>query len=290
MFDYKTKKLPKNTTEIVVQIPRVEVEKEYNSSFDTLLKDLSVEGFRKGKVPKNIAEKHLSKQAVYQELVRRLLPKVYQELVSKEKLQPIVNPKIDLVKAKENEDWEIKFLVAEKPEVDIKNYKEIVKKVKSEIKKDDIWIPGKDGKEPTEADNEAKKQKLLNEILGALLKELKCEIADMVIEEELNNRLSRLVDDIQKIGLTVEAYLKSKNTTMDELKKKYSKEISDTYKLEFILQAIADTENIKVEKEDLNKLFDGVKDEKEKEMAKQNAYFYASVLRKQKTLDLLLNL
>jgi len=47
---------------------------------------------------------------------------------------------------------------------------------------------------------------------------------------------------------------------------------------------------INVEKEDLDKLFANIKDEKEKEQARQNAYFYASILRKQKTLDLLLNL
>jgi len=293
MFDYKTKKLPKNTIEAVVKIPKSLIAEEYKTSFNILQKDLQVEGFRKGKVPKNIAEKHLPTQTVYQELIRQLLPKVYEEILQKEKIQPIVNPKIDLVKAKENEDWEVKFLIAEKPEVDIKNYKETVLKAKSELKKEDIWIPGKDGVKPDSSEaskSEEKKQKILNNILSFLLKETKCEIADVIIEEELNKRLTQLVDDIQKIGLTVDGYLKSKNLTMDEMKKRYAQEITDTYKLEFILQAIADKENIRVEKEDLEKLFASVKDLKEKEQAMQNAYFYASILRKQKTLDLLLGL
>lgn len=290
MFDYKAKKLPKNTVEILVKIPKATITKEYETSFDHLQKELQVEGFRKGKAPKNIAEKHLSRQKVYQQIIHQLLPKVYEELIKKENLTPIVNPKIDLLKAKENEDWEIKFLIAEKPTVDIKNYKEAVKKAKAEAKKNDIWVPGKEGNKPSDSEGEKEKQKLLNQILGELLKQIQCELADLIIEEELNRRLTQLVDDIQKIGLTVDGYLKSKNLTMDEMKKRYAQEITDTYKLEFILQAIADQENIKVEKEDLDKLFANIKDVKEKEQAMQNAYFYASILRKQKTLDLLLGL
>jgi len=102
--------------------------------------------------------------------------------------------------------------------------------------------------------------------------------------------LTRLLDDIQKIGLTVDNYLKSKKLTMEQLKASYRKEIEDTYKLEFILSEIADRENISVEKEDLDKLFSNIKEEKERKAAEANSYFYASILRKQKTLDYLLSL
>jgi trigger factor len=293
MFDYKIKKLPKSSVEILVSIPKETIKEEYQKSFDRLQKELQVEGFRKGKVPTNIAKKHLSSQTVYQQVIQHLLPQIYEQVIKTENLTPIANPKIDLVKAKENEDWEIKILIAEKPIIDIKNYKEVVKKAKADFKKDDIWVPGKDATKssPSEtAENEEKKEKVLNQILSELLKQIKFEIADLIIEEELNKRLSQLVDDVQKIGLTVDNYLKTKNLTLEQLKEKYSEEILNTYKLEFILQAIADLENINVEKEDLDKLFANIKDEKEKEQARQNAYFYASILRKQKTLDLLLNL
>ncbi len=293
MFDYKIKKLPKNSVEILVSIPKVTIKEEYQKSFERLQKELQVEGFRKGKVPTNIAKKHLSSQTVYQQVIQHLLPQIYEQVIKTENLTPIANPKIDLVKAKENEDWEIKILIAEKPIIDIKNYKEVVKKAKADFKKDDIWVPGKDAAKSSSsetAENEEKKEEVLNQILSELLKQIKFEIADLIIEEELNKRLSQLVDDVQKIGLTVDNYLKTKNLTLEQLKEKYSEEILNTYKLEFILQAIADLENINIEKEDLDKLFANIKDEKEKEQARQNAYFYASILRKQKTLDLLLNL
>jgi hypothetical protein len=53
--------------------------------------------------------------------------------------------------------------------------------------------------------------------------------------------------------------------------------------------AIADKENITVEKQDLEKIFVNLSPE-ERKKAEENSYFYASILRKQKTLDFLINL
>ena len=291
MYNYKTKNLPKNSLEMLVTIPLLDIKAEYELAFDRLQKELTVEGFRKGKVPKDIAKKHLKDDAIYENLIRSLLPKIYDEIVKKEGIKPIVSPKIELVKATPNEDWQIKIVVALKPIVDLNNFKDIIKKAKEQHKKVDIWVPGKSEKQEDKAKQEAEsQQKLLNEILEALLKGVKVEVSDLILEEEVNRRLSQLVDDIRKIGLTTDAYLKSKNLTMDEVKKRYAQEIEDTYRVEFLLNEIADHEGIKVEKEDLDKLFGAITDEKEKKMAHENAYFYASILRKQKTLDYLMSL
>ena len=237
-------------------------------------------------------EKHIQKEKVYEEVVRSLIPKIYSEIVKKEDLKPIMQPKIELLKAKERNDWEVKIIVAEKPKVDLGNYKEAIKKVKSEQKNDQIWVPGQKDKkqEPSEKEKAKKQQELLNLILSSILKEAKVEISDLIIEEELNQRLSNLLTDIQKIGLTVAKYLQSKNLTQEQLRQRYRNEIEQTYQLEFILAELADKENIKVENSDLEKLFTSITDPKEKESDKANSYFYASVLRKQKTLDYLLNL
>lgn len=288
MFNFKIKKLPKNTLETIIDIPKVEVEKEYAHAFEHLSQELTIEGFRKGKAPKSVAEKHIQKETIYQSVIRTLLPKAYEEVVKKENLVPVTSPKIELLKAKENEDWQVKMTIALKPEVDLGDYKKDIQEAKAKAKKADIWVPGKDQK-PQE-NKEMADQKVLNEVLTSLLKTAKVEISDLIVEEEVNRRLTQQVDEIQKIGLTVDAYLKSKNLTMEQLKAGFTKEITDTYKLEFILQAVADKEGIKVEEADLEKLFANIKEEKDRQMAKQNAYFYASILRKQKTLDFLISL
>ncbi len=287
MYTYKKTAAAKKTTEIIVTVPLKDIEEERKKAFIHLQSQLTVEGFRKGKAPADIAKKHISKEGILKEMLNDFLPHIYEEIVKKENLQPIIAPRVDLTSAKEGQDWEIKFTIAEKPLVDLGNYKEEIKNVKAENKKKDIWVPGK-GEEPKkETEN---KEKLLNEILAAVLKETKFEISDLVVEEELNQRLSRLVDDVQKIGLTMDAYLKSKNITIDDLKKRYRQEIEDTYKLEFVLSEVAEKEKITVEPEEINKLLGNITNEKERETAKQNSYYYATILRKQKTLDFLLAL
>jgi len=47
-------------------------------------------------------------------LAQKLISRIYQEIVTKESLKPIISPKVDLVKAKEGEDWQIKITLAEK--------------------------------------------------------------------------------------------------------------------------------------------------------------------------------
>ncbi|EKE03693.1 MAG: hypothetical protein ACD_20C00165G0002 [uncultured bacterium] len=287
MYNYKKQKLPKNTTQLVVDVPKADIKKEGEEAFVRLQQKLTVEGFRQGKVPKTIAEKHIHKDDLYQELAQKMISRIYQELLAKEGLRPIISPKVDLVKAKEGEDWQIKITVAEKPTITLGDYKKVIKEVKSKIQKSNIWVPGKDKQEKKPDED---KNKLLNEVLTALLNEAKTEVSDLVIEEEINHRLTHLIDEIQKIGLTTENYLKSKNLTMDSLKAQFRKETEDTYKLEFILAEIADKENLKVEQVDLDKLFVNIKDEKERNTAKQNSYYYATILRKQKTLDYLISL
>ena len=290
MYTYKKTLQPKNTIEVIVDIPIDDINNAYNEAFSFLQKELVIPGFRKGTVPKKIAEKHIQKEVVYEKLIQNLLPKIYEEIIKKENIIPIISPKVELLNAKENEDWQVKIVIALKPKITLNdNYKKLVKEIKANQKKDEIWVPGKEQKnDPRE--NEAKKQKLLNQILDGLLKNINCEIADLVIEEELNQRLANLFDEIKKIGLTVDAYLKSKNLTVDQLKIQYRKEIEDAYKLEFILLAIADKENITVEKSDLEKIFAHFENENERKLAETNSYFYASILRKQKTLDYLLSL
>lgn len=289
MYTHSINKLPKNTLEILLTLTWSKIEAEYAKSFDELHQDLAIEGFRKGKVPKDLAVKHIAKDTVYNHLIRQILPSIYTEIVEKEKLKPIVAPKIELVKAKENEDWEVKMLIAEKPDVKLGDYKEKIKKAKAELKTEDIWVPGKEEQKP-EQKQEQKKQAQFQAVLTTLMKDVECEIPDIVIEEELNARLTKLVDDIQKVGLTPEAYFKSKNTTLEDMKKQLAQEIEETYKLEFILQEIADAEKIEVETAEMEKMFAEVRDEKQRQMAQQQAYYYASIMRKQKTLDFLTNL
>ena len=291
MYTHTLKKLPKGTFEITVKMPWAMIEKETEKAFQTLAEMLEVEGYRKGKAPKELAKKQIKKESIYQQIIRTLFPDIYAEIIKKEELKPVISPRVDLKQAKENEDWELVFTLAEKPSVKLGDYKKTLADIKVKRGKADIWVPGTEAK-PVDDDKEKarKQQELLNEMLTALLQLSTVEISEFILEEELNSRLSRLVDDIQKLGMNTETYLQSKNITMEQLREQFLKEIVETHSLEFALNEIAEKENISVENDELEKLFVSIKDNKERVAAMQNAYYYAALLRKQKTLDFLLGL
>lgn len=292
MLNFTKKILPKHTIEYIVTIPKKNIENKYDETLSLMAKEIEIAGFRKGKAPLDIAKKEIKKDTVYEKILQKMLPDMYQELIKTENIKPIISPKIELLNAKEGEDWQVKITIAEKPTVNLNQYKEQLKKVLAEHKKEDIWVPGKT-KNPTEKtpqEKEEQKDKMTQTALDTLLKNTTVDISHLLIENELEKRLTQLVDDVRKIGLSVEGYLKSKNETIESIKMKLAKEIEDTYTLEFILGEIAEQEHITVDNNDLEKLFSQIKEEKTREEAKKNAYFYATILRRQKTLDYLLAL
>lgn len=288
-MNYTIQKLPKHTVQLNIVVPWDDIVKEKEKAFTKLQKELEVEGFRKGKAPKSIAEKHITKSALYEQVIRSVFPDLYSEVIEKEGLKPVTQPKIDLKKAEEDADWEIEVILAEMPKADVSQYKKIIEDVKKDSKVAEIWTPGKEEKQD-EKEKENTRLKKMDSIVQALASKISCEIPDLIVEEELSQRLSRLLDDIRNIGLTVDGYLQSKGLTMDQLKEHYRKEIQDTYKVEFILQAIADKEKITVDEKDLATFIGEIKDQKTKEQVQHNAYLYTTLLRKQKTLDYLSSL
>lgn len=287
---FKKNILPKNTIEYEAIIDKETIKKIYELIFKEKQKNLIIPGFRKGKVPADIAKKNIPHDEVFQEVIKKIIPEIYQELISKEKIQPFASPKIDLIKAKEGDDWVIKFTIPLKPIITLPKYQEIVQNLKKNQKSKDIWVPGKNKDKPTTEEEEKKRSELINQIFNELISQSKIEISDLIIEEELERRLTQLVDDIRKIGLTVEAYLKSKNETIQSIKERFKKEIINTYLLDFALEEIADKEKIVVDPEELDNIFSNIKDEKQKAEAKKNSYFYAALLRRQKTIDFLISL
>jgi trigger factor len=279
------------TLEITLTIPWDVISKEFDSTVTKLIEQVEVKGFRKGKAPRDIAEKQLDKSKVYEEVVRHLIPEGYELAIKQHGVHPIMQPDIHLKKAKENEPWEVAMYTCEKPVMSIANYKTSVQKAKGELKKDDLWIPGKNTDDTKEKETqEERKQKQLNAILDGLLKDIEFKIPGILLNEDVNRRLSSFLDQLTKLGLTIDSYCKSKNITPDQLRKQYEEEARNTYKLEFILEEIAENEKITVENSEIDAVVAKTTDPKERKSLEQNKYYIASLLRRQKTLDKVLSL
>lgn len=274
------------TISLTLTIPWMQVAQTKEAVIAELVKDIELPGFRKGKAPREAAEKKLNAEKVYDAVIQKLLPQVYSDAVRKNDLRPIVLPKIEIVQAKEENDWVIHAHTAEKPAVTLGDYKKAVSDAKAS-KRNKIWTPA-DGAKPVKPEDEEKaKQVTLGELLDALLSVVTCQIPDILIDHEVNRMLSDLIDQTKKLGLTVDQYLRSTSRSAESIRKEYAENARRSLTLEFALELISDRESIFVSDEDIDAAIKSVKNEEERTTLTKERYYLASILRRQKTLDFL---
>lgn len=272
--------------EISMTVPWADIAQLYEQVVAETAKAAEVPGFRKGKAPKSLVEEKVDESKVYEEVIKRLIPKAYADAVAKEAVRPIVSPKIELKSAKKNEDWIIVAHTCQRPAVTLGDYKAAIINLKGTQQKK-IWTPGSGQKPP---EDEKDKKQSLDEILGALLPTVTISLPTLLVEHEVNRLLSELIDQTKQLGLTVEQYLASTGRSTESVRKEYEEQAKRTLTLEFALEDIADKEGIFVSDDDIDKVLNTAKTDEERKRLEQERYYLASLLRRQKTLDFLTSL
>ena len=113
-------------------------EKAKNDAFVKLNKKAKIDGFRPGKAPRNIFEKHYGKQEILYEAADKLINDKYFEILKDEKIIPIIEPKIEPMKL-DDEGLEVKYIIITEPEVTLGEYKNLgLKKDKVKVTKEEI--------------------------------------------------------------------------------------------------------------------------------------------------------
>lgn len=276
--------LPAKTFELEFTIGWDQVKKNYDTVLTKVAQEVELKGFRKGKAPLEMVEKNVDKSKLYGQVLENLLPQTYISSIKQHNLRPICDPKITPLKTEEGSDWTFKAAACEVPDVTLGDYES---KIKALTAKDKIWLPGKD-KQPTPEKSEVEDKKL-KEIFKTLLETCRVDLSAILVEEEEKRMLSRLLEQVNKIGLTLDEYLTNIHKTLDQLKQEHHHLAEETLKLEFILGKIAQIKNFAVSPKEIDDLIAALPDEKSRENLKtetQRAYI-ASVLRKRKVIDFL---
>lgn len=220
------------TIELTFTLSWENIQKAFEKEIQKAIDEAEIDGFRKGKAPRNIVEPKLDKNKIYGQAVQSLLPDAYAEQLKTHNLKPILYPKLTIKSGKEGEDWVFEALVCELPIVELPNdYVDQVKAIKLE-----------------------KDQDKIAKILELLSSKAKIEIPEILTEEETNHRLAALIDNITKVGLTIEKYLESKKVTMEEFKAKFALEARQDLVVEFILDYIQKAQKIENRKQVLDYL------------------------------------
>ena len=261
------------TIQLTITIPWGVVKKAKEEALEAYLASAQLPGFRKGKAPKKLVEKNINQDHLREETLRKLLPEGYVEALKEHALKPILNPKIHVEKLEDDKDWTFTAFTAEAPEIILGDYKDAVKKVTAKSK---IIVPGK---EPTQANFE--------DISKAILETATVKIPKIIIDQEVDRLLAQTLDEVKRLGLTLDQYLASTGRNTEALRQEYEKKAENDIKLEFLLQKIAEAEKITVEEKEIDEAITQAKTDAEKQNLQNNRYLLASIIRQQKTLDFL---
>lgn len=106
-----------------LEVPQVEVSKAIEKAYTKLANKINIPGFRKGKAPRKVIENRIGKQAILDEAFDIVAPKAYSEALTEQNLEPVGNPKIDVVVLEEDKDLVFKATITAKPEITLGDYK-----------------------------------------------------------------------------------------------------------------------------------------------------------------------
>ncbi len=123
------KKEEKNLVKIDIEIPADEVMTEYNKAVKRISQYANIPGFRKGKAPKNIVEKHFGVDAIKQEALDGILPNALRDAILEHNLDVIAQPTIEKMEFEVGQDLKLTAAVELRPEVKLGQYKDLTLKV-----------------------------------------------------------------------------------------------------------------------------------------------------------------
>lgn len=209
------KKLKSGNIEILFTIPASLIATTKLEVVKKMANDMIIPGFRKGMAPLAKAEENINPDTLSEHILSHILPKAFSDSVTEYKFNPAIYPKFTAMKIGQGSDWEIKAVTCELAKVVLpKDYKKLT--------------------------------------IKALQKKVNLEVPKMLIDEEVNARLSQVLERIEKLGLSLDGYLKSVGKTPETLRAEYEVQAQDAISTELILNEVANQEKIKITEKEID--------------------------------------
>ncbi|WP_017549042.1 trigger factor [Salinicoccus carnicancri] len=135
----KWEKQEGNEGVLTVTVPATEVDSALDEAFKKVSKEVSVPGFRKGKVPRQMFEKRFGVESLYQDALDILLPKAYTEAVEEAGINPVDQPDVDIEEMEKGKDLVFTAKVTVEPEVELGEYKGLeAEETDTEVTEEDV--------------------------------------------------------------------------------------------------------------------------------------------------------
>ena len=135
----KVEKLENNLVKLEITIEAEKFEEGMDKAYFRNAKYFNVPGFRKGKAPRNVVEKHYGASILYEDAFNIIVPDIYEEAIAENNIEAVSNPDIDIKQMEKGKDLIFTATVAVKPEVKLGKYKGVkVEKKEYPVTDEDI--------------------------------------------------------------------------------------------------------------------------------------------------------
>ncbi len=124
-------KLPQQEVEIIGEITTEKMDSMRKKAIDSLKKEVTLPGFRKGTAPENLVVQQIGEVKILEEAGELALGEVYPDILADEKLDPLGKPEVTITKIGVGSPLGFKIKTALMPAVTIGDYKKIAKKIYS---------------------------------------------------------------------------------------------------------------------------------------------------------------
>ena len=117
-----TQRLPESQVLLEIEVDPEQMERSLDKAHRRLAQRVEVPGFRKGKVPAGMLERHVGRDRVVQEALDILIPEAYNQAIEEQDVDAIGQPSIELLNA---EPLSFKATVPIRPTIDIGDYENV---------------------------------------------------------------------------------------------------------------------------------------------------------------------
>ncbi|MEV1050917.1 trigger factor [Streptomyces sp. NPDC049887] len=124
---------------LTVEVPFEELKDSLDAAYKKINQQVTVKGFRKGKVPARVIDQRFGRGAVLEEAVNDALPKFYTEAVNEAEINPLGQPEVDITELKDGETLNFTAEVDVRPAIEIPDFSGIEVEVDAvEVSDEDV--------------------------------------------------------------------------------------------------------------------------------------------------------
>lgn len=135
----QVERLEHNMSKLTIEVPAEEVEKALQAAYLKERGKISLPGFRKGRVPRQMIEKMYGPEVFYDEAANRMISEAYAKAYDECELELVSQPKIEITQLEKGKEFIFTAEVAVKPEVKLGEYKGLkVDKVSTRVTQKEV--------------------------------------------------------------------------------------------------------------------------------------------------------